>query len=186
VGGGGCGCACVSDQTFGDRAEVIFPPGAVSGTTQVAIDVLEKPLQIPNPTGFSGPGSLFVNIALNPEPAFPLAPPGLTVTLPLPNPMISGALLNLYKVDPATGHLVPEMDVFGSPATGHVNSDGLSATFIGVAGLSTVVGLIPEAINVRMDIKPGDDENAINLKSRGSLPVSILSTATLHERGTSA
>ena len=178
----GSGGGAVSDQTFGDRAEVIFPPGAVSGNTQVAIDVLAHSLQVPNPTGFSGPGSLFVNIALNPEPAFPLAPPGLTVTLPLPNPMISGALLNLYKVDPATGHLVPEMDVFGSPATGHVNSDGLSATFIGVAGLSTVVGLIPEAINVRMDIKPGDDENAINLKSRGSLPVAILSTATFDAR----
>jgi len=179
VGTGGGG---VTDQTFGDRAEVIFPPGALSGPTQVAIDVLAHPLQIPNPTGFSGPGSLFVNIALNPEPTFPLAPPGLTVTLPLPNPMISGALLNLYKVDIATGQLVPEMDVFGSPATGHVNSDGLSATFIGVACLSTVVGLVPEALNVRMDIKPGDDENAINLKSRGSLPVAILSTTTFDAR----
>lgn len=174
----GSGGGAVSDQTFGDRAEVIFPPGAVSGTTQVAIDVLAKPLQIPNPTGFSGPGSLFVNIALTPEPAFPLAPPGLTVTLPLPMPMISGALMNLYKVDPASGQLVPELNVFGVPATGTVNADGLSATFLGVAGLSTVVGLIPEAINVAMDIKPGDGENAINLKSRGSLPVAILGTSS--------
>ena len=178
----GSGGGSVSDQTFGDRAEVIFPPGAVSGTTQVAIDVLEKPLQIPNPTGFSGPGSLYVNIALNPEPGFPLAPPGLSVTLPLPNPMIAGALLNLYKVDPSTGQLVPEMNVFGLPATGNVNSDGLSATFIGVAGLSTVVGLIPEALNVHVDIKPGDGANAINLKSRGSLPVAILSTSTFDAR----
>jgi hypothetical protein len=178
----GTGGGAVTDQTFGDRAEVIFPPGAVSTNTQVAIDVLAKPLQIPNPTGFTGPGTLFVNIALNPEPAFPLAPPGLTVVLPLPTPMISGALLNLYKVDPATGQLVPEMNVFGAPATGNVNSDGLSATFIGVAGLSTVVGLIPEALNVRMDIKPGDDENTINLKSRGSLPVAIFSTQTFDAR----
>jgi hypothetical protein len=34
-----------------------------------------------------------------------------------------------------------------------------------------VVGLIPEALNVGVDIKPGDSPKTINLKSKGVLPV---------------
>lgn len=36
-----------------------------------------------------------------------------------------------------------EPSVVPGPVTGTVNADGLSATFTGVASLSTVVGLIP-------------------------------------------
>ena len=168
----------VSDQTFGERATVFFPAGALSGPTAVAIDVLAKPLDVPNPTGFSGPGSLYVNIHLTPQPNFPLAPPGLTVVLPLRNLMISGTLLKLFKVDTLTGGLIPAINVFGKDVLGSVNADGLSATFQGIASLSTVVGLIPEALNVGIDIKPGDSPNTINLKSKGVLPAAILSSET--------
>ena len=168
----------ISDQTFGDRASVIFPAGAVPDNTQVAIDVFLKPIDVKQPTGYTGPGTLYVNIHLTPQPAFPLAPPGLSVILPVTNPMVSGTQLSLFKIDPATGGLIPAISVFGTPVIGFVNADGLSATFTGIASLSTVVGLIPEARSVGVDIKPGDSDNAINLKSRGVLPVAILSDAS--------
>jgi len=92
--------------------------------------------------------------------------------------MISGTLLKLFKVDTLTGGLIPAINVFGKDVLGSVNADGLSATFQGIASLSTVVGLIPEALNVGIDIKPGDSPNTINLKSKGVLPAAILSSET--------
>jgi hypothetical protein len=92
--------------------------------------------------------------------------------------MVSGTQMKLYRVDPATGQLVPAISVFGKEVVGFVDADGLSATFQGISRLSTVVGLIPEALNVGVDIKPGDSPNTINLKSKGVLPVAILSTDT--------
>jgi hypothetical protein len=149
VGNGG---GIVEDDTFGDRASVTFPAGAVSETTSVAIDVFEEPLDIPTPSGFSGPGTLFVNVELTPEPSYPLPPPGLTVVLPLDEPMppwtpfgqgYRNLWLSLFRVDPATGDLVPALDVNGRPVMGTVDApDGMSATFTGVASLSTVVGLL--------------------------------------------
>jgi hypothetical protein len=178
----GTGGGAVNDQVFGDRASVFFPAGALSGTSQVAIDVLSKPLDVESPTGFTGPGTLYVNIHVTPAPNFPLLPPGLTVILPIEHPMIAGSQLSLYKVDTNTGGLIPAINVFGGPVLGHVNADGLSATFFGIASLSTVVGLVPEALNVGVDIKPGDSQNTINLKSRGVMPVAILSSATFDAR----
>jgi hypothetical protein len=133
----------VMDQTFGARAQVTFLPGVIMATTDVAIDVFDSLLSLPTPSGFIGPGTRFVNVELTPEPAFPLPAPGLTVVLPLINPMIPGDTLDLFRVDPATGNLVPALDGSGQPVVGTVDSGGLSATFTGVAGLSIVVGLIP-------------------------------------------
>jgi hypothetical protein len=133
----------VMDQTFGARALVTFPAGTLDATTQVAIDVFDSPLSLPTPSGFTGPGTRFVNIDLNPEPAFPLPAPGLTVVLPLIKAMVPGATLELFRVDPATGNMVPALDVLGQSVVGTVDSSGLSTTFAGVARLSIVVGLIP-------------------------------------------
>ena len=47
----------------------------------------------PVPTGFSAPGTRFVNIDLKPVPAFPLRPPGLTVVLPLVTQLTPGTRL---------------------------------------------------------------------------------------------
>src|SRR5262249_39635910 len=91
--------------------------------------------------------------------------------------MPSVLLLDLYKIDPATGNLVPAVSVFGGPVKGFVDADGLTATFVGIASLSTVVGLIPEQLQVAIDIKPGDESNPINFKSRGVTPVAIPSNA---------
>jgi hypothetical protein len=137
------GGGTVTDQTFGTTAQVTFPAGGLSTTTEVAIDVFDSPLSLPTPSGFSGPGTRFVNIDLTPEPSFPLPPPGLTIVLPLVDVMIPGATINLFRVDPSTGNLVPALDVSGQPVLGTVDPGGLSATFTGVAGLSIVVGLIP-------------------------------------------
>jgi hypothetical protein len=119
-----------------------------------------------------------VNIALVPEPVFPLPAPGVTVVLPLVSFQSPGTSLALYRVETATGLLVPALDWAGQPVVGTVDApDGLSATFAGVGQLSTVVGLLPAVTIVTIDIKPGDTQNTVNLSSRGVVPVAILTTA---------
>lgn len=175
----------MTDFTFGPLAQVTFPPGVLSMPTQVAIDVFLEPLDLPNPTGFQAPGTRFVNIDLNPEPTFPLPAPGLTIVLPLVNPMIPGARLDLFRVNPTTGMLEPSIGVDGLPVVGTVNSNGLSATFTGVARLSVVVAYIPEVVHVNhvhIDIKLHQFPNRINLGSHGTVPVAILSSATFDAR----
>jgi hypothetical protein len=135
----------IQDDSFGNRAQVSVPAGLFTDSTDVAIDVFAEPLNIPNPTGFSAPGTLFVNIELTPQPAFPLAAPGLTIVLPVENPLPPGSALSLFKVDTASGLLVPAIGVSGLPVVGMVDPSSLSATFAGIASLSTVVGLIPVA-----------------------------------------
>ena len=132
----------VQDDTFGDRASISVDPGILTNSTDVAIDVFEDPLAIPTPVGFAAPGTLFVNIDLSPEPAFPLPAPGLTVILPVEDPLPPGSALSLFKVDPPSGLLVPAIGVSGLPVVGTVDAGGVSATFTGIASLSTVVGLI--------------------------------------------
>jgi hypothetical protein len=162
VGGGG---GEISDDTFGDRAKISFPAGALAGSTDVAIDVLQDPLNIPNPSGFVAPGTSFVNIELTPEPAFPLAAPGLTVVLPVIDPLPPGTVLSLFKVDEATATLVPAIGVDGLPVTGTVDPSGLSATFTGIASLSTVVGLVPGGASVPTFSELLTDIEALNTSS---------------------
>jgi len=175
----GPGGGTVLDSQFGTRASITFPPGAVTTPTTVAIDVLQSPLSVPLPTGFSGADTFFVNIQLNPEPAFPLPPPGLTIVLPLKVQMTPGAAIYLFRINPATGALEPSLSTSGFPVVGYVNSDGNSATFTGVSRLSTVVGLKSGPVQLQIDIKPGDIVNSINLKSHGVIPVVIYGTPTL-------
>ena len=136
----------VTDDVFIERAQVSLPPGVLTETTDVSIDVFESPLDIPSPSGFAGLGTYFVNIFLDPEPLFPLPAPGITVVLPLVNFIEPGSLLDLFRIDPTTGDLVPTEGVDGLPVVGAVNDEGLSATFTGVAHLSVVVGFIPEEL----------------------------------------
>lgn len=173
----GPGGGTVIDETFGDRAQVTFPPGAVAGNTFVAIDVFPDPLPVPTPTGFLGPGTFFVNISLIPEPVFPFPAPGLTITLPLTDFLNPGTAIPLFFVDAATGLPVPMPDVTtGLQVVGTVNADGLSVTFVGVSHLSILVGLIPDVVQVSVDIKPDSDPNSVNIKSKGVIPVAILTT----------
>ena len=170
----------VQDSVFGARASITFPSGAVSGSTTVAIDVLPSPPQgVPLPSGFSAAGTYFVSIQLNPEPAFPLPPPGLTVVLPLATPMSPGAALYLYRMNPMTGLLEPSLNTSANPVVGYVDATGDSATFSGISRLSTVVGLQSLPIELRIDVKPGDTGNPVNLKAHGTLPVLIYGTSTL-------
>lgn len=136
----------VSDQVFGPRAQVTFPPGVLTQTTHVSIDVFTQQIQLPIPQGYAVAVTNYVNLSLNPEPNTPLPAPGMTLTLPLPNQMAPGSSLTLFKVDPNTGNLIPEPSVYSGNVIGTVNSDGLSATFTGVAGLSVVVGLVPSSV----------------------------------------
>lgn len=169
----GSGGGTVTDEVFGERAKLTFPAGAVATDTAVAIDVLESPIVVPMPTGFSGADTYFVNIKLTPEPAFPLPAPGLTLVLPTTVQMTPGAAMSLFRINPATGLLEASLDAAGNAVVGTVDSTGNSATFTGISRLSTVVGLRPEAVQLRIDIKPGDAVNRINLKARGLLPVLI-------------
>lgn len=167
----------VQDSVFGNRAQITLPPGAVQVPTEIAIDVFADPLDIPVPTGFAAAGTNFVNIHLTPEPNYPLGPPGMTIVLPLLSHRIPGTSLFLFSVDAFTGSLIPAIGVDNQPVIGTVDApDGMSATFKGVAQLSVVVGLVPQTIPVTIDIKPGSDTNSINPKSKGKIPVAILST----------
>jgi hypothetical protein len=114
----------VADTTFEDRAELIVPGGVFTQPTAIAIDVLESPLVIPLPTGFSSAETYFVNVQLTPTPAFPLPAPGITVVLPLRNYTIPGTGINLFRIDPVTGNLIPALDISGNPATGLVDPGG--------------------------------------------------------------
>jgi hypothetical protein len=170
----------IQDETFGSRASLTFPFGAVSIPTSVALDVLQSPLDVPLPTGFSGADSFFVNIELTPMPGFPLAAPGLTLVLPLRVFTAPGTAIYLFRVNPATGNLEPALDAIGTQIVGFANASGLEATFIGISSLSTVVGLRSGPITLSIDIKPDDLSNVVNLRSRGTVPVVIYSTPTLN------
>jgi hypothetical protein len=134
----------VNDSVFGTRASLTFPAGELSVSTTVSIDVLSTALHVPTPVGFSAnPATFFTNIQLNPEPNFPLPPPGLTLTLPLINPLSAGTVLSLYRIDPATGVPVPAQNTSGANIQGFVDPTGLSATFTGISRLSTAVAYHP-------------------------------------------
>lgn len=134
----------IMDEVFNERAQVIVDTGVFSEPVKVSIDVLSADLNLPIPSGFSVAGTNFVNINLDPHPIPPYPAPGITLVLPVNNQTPPGTVLTLYRVDPISGNLTQEPSVNpGEPVTGIVNEDGLSATFTGVAALSTVVGLVP-------------------------------------------
>src|SRR5437879_9909220 len=133
----------VSDSVFGDRAKVIVPPRVLSQPTAIAIDVLGSPLAVPLPPGFSGAETYFVNIEFFPQPAFPLADPGLTIVLPLLSSITPGTAIQLFRVDTAAGQLAAALHTSGNPVIGHVDSGGMAATFQGFSRLPTLVGLWP-------------------------------------------
>jgi len=137
----------VADEAYPDRAKVTFPPGALAGETDVAIDVFPDPLAIPTPTGFQGPGTMYVNVSLVPEPNQPFPAPGVTLTLPLEDFINPGTAIPLFSVDPDTGELVPMLDPDGEQVIGFVNADGLSASFFGITHFSIVVGLLPATVD---------------------------------------
>jgi hypothetical protein len=168
----------ITDSAFGARAELIIPPGEFSVPTSVAIDVLASPLSIPLPSGFSSAETYFVNVQLTPQPTFPLPAPGLTIVLPLRNYLIPGTSIDLFRVDPVTAQLTPALDLRVQAIRGFVDVGWMTATFVGVARFSTIVGLLPNAVSVIIDIKPGDTPNVLNLKSNGKVAVAILSTPT--------
>jgi hypothetical protein len=128
----------------GSTTELTFPPNAVTGSTQVSVDVLAEPPNIPAPSGFSR-GTGFVSVELSPKPTAPFPAPGVTLVMPLETQQPAGSTLLLYRVDPATGRLVPAPRVSppGGTVEGVVDATGLKATFTGISGFSTVVGLVP-------------------------------------------
>ena len=52
----------------------------------------------------------------------------------------------LFRLDPISGALVPAVSVTGGTVIGTANADGLSATFAGVAHLSTLVGFVANTV----------------------------------------
>src|SRR5581483_4090252 len=121
---------------------VTFPPGLVTGTESIAIDVFATPPALPLPLNATALASYFVNLAFTPALSVPLPSPGITIVLPLVNPITPGANLRLYHIDPATGQQAPAMNAFGQFVVGTVNSDGSSATFLNVVTLSTVAAYL--------------------------------------------
>ncbi|MGC4083143.1 MAG: thrombospondin type 3 repeat-containing protein [Vicinamibacterales bacterium] len=120
---GGDGGGTVVDNAFGDRAQITLPPDSVTTATDVTIDVLESPLTLPDPTGFAGAASYYVNFQFNPYPSMPLPAPGATITLPLTRGLALGTPIGLFRVevDPNTGQafLQQSLDVNGDPVIGY-------------------------------------------------------------------
>lgn len=97
-------------------------------------------------------------------------------------PPFSGGLAGPHELVFALGKLY---------VTSHLNNsvlryDGVTGAFVdavvpsGFGGLlrPTYIAFTPRTLQLTIDIKPGSDPNSINLGSRGSIPVAILSTAT--------
>jgi len=168
----------LSDSVFGDRAKVIVPPRVLSQPTAIAIDVLGSPLAVPLPTGFSGAETYFVNIEFFPPLTFPLADPGLTIVLPLRNFISPGTVIQLFRVDTATGSLVPAVNTSGNPVIGHVDSGGMTATFQGLSRLSTLVGLLP-VTPANAQVVVVSVRHPINTRSHADIPVVIFSSPAL-------
>jgi hypothetical protein len=137
----------VEDQRFGSRAAITVPAGLVKQNTYVSIDVLPSRFSpvIATPQGYSGHGSLFMDLTLTPTLPEPFQTPGISITVPVRRGggAAPGSHMDLYRIDSVTGHLIPERSVSGKIISGVVAADGLSATFTGLAALSTVIGLIP-------------------------------------------
>jgi hypothetical protein len=173
------GGGTVQDSTFLDRATLTFPQGVLSGPTNVAIDVLQSPLNVPLPTGFSGADTFFVNVELSPQPSYPLPAPGATLVIPLRTHVAPGTAIYLFKVDPGNGSLVPALNVAGAQVVGFASVTGLEATFPNIASFSTLVGLRSGPITLDIDFKPDDTQNLFKLGSKGAVPVVIYGTNTL-------
>ena len=151
----------VDDNAFGTRASITFPPGLVSSSTTVSIDVFPSPLSVPTPRGFTMPGTYFENLSFSPALAEPIPAPGITIVLPLLTPMTPGAHLSLYHIDPIIG-LAPAMNASGNPVVGTVNSDGVSATFNNVVTLSTVVAYLSNG-SVLGDVNGDGNVNCVDV-----------------------
>jgi len=132
----------VDDEVFGARAEVHFPPKALSASTDVSIDVLERPLDSPTPLSHSGPATHMVRFGLSPRSASSFPAPGLTVVLPLVKALAPEAHIELFQLNRATGNFTPAIGVDGRPVVGTVDAGGMSSTFTGLAKLPLLVGFL--------------------------------------------
>ncbi len=167
----------IIDDTFGDRAKITVPPDVLTTPTDVAIDVFMDPLDLPTPSGFMAPGTRFVNIEFIPEPSFPLPAPGLTLVLPLPNPIPAGTIIQLFRVDTDTGNLVAAVGVDGLPVFGTVDEGNMSVTFTGVSHMSTLVGLVAPEIEGDIDLNgcvDREDYSILMLSIRNGEPFNSL------------
>jgi hypothetical protein len=138
----GSGGGAVTDLLFGDGAQVQVTANVLSTPTSIAIDVLSTDPVVPMPTGFRKAASYYVAVTLTPKPSSVLPPPGVRVVLPLVNRLAAGTVLTLYRIDMTSGDLIPATSVDGNPILGIVNADEYTATFSGIGGFSTLVGLL--------------------------------------------
>jgi hypothetical protein len=73
-------------------------------------------------------------------------------------------------IDVGNDDVCPETDQLGSPRPVDGDSDGIAVCDIGA------YEFVSPYIEVQIDIKPGSYPNSINLKSKGKIPVAILTT----------
>ena len=159
----------INSQTVADQSDpavtITFPPGSVSVPTTVAIDVLPGPLTVPDPAGFIGGSTYYVNFEVDPEPPYPpgFPAPGLTIVLPLVKQMVPGTVMDLMRINTTTGLWEPSLDVSGNPVLGTVDGGGWTATFTGISHLSTVGGFLPPfVVSTTADSGSGSLRQAIS------------------------
>jgi hypothetical protein len=200
----------IQDDVYGDSAAVwtwpFYPSPFPTEAVDISIHVLDAPTS--NLPGVQAYGTKFLYIDFDPPQPNPLPPMGLEILIPLAEPMCPYDLryaparilqtLELQRVDPATGTLVPAQSWIQTtsslkPSSGYIpppyipcpeelqeqgcSRCGTSAIFHNVATFSKVVGVIgdmPGSGFVMIDISPGSDTNLINPNKQGVVPVAIL------------
>ena len=123
-------------------AQVTAPPNVLPQPTRVTISIDSAPPAV-NPTNLGTDVSYFVTIDFSPLPGYPLKAPGLTIVLPLINPLAPNKSLLLYSFDKVSGNFSQMLDAHLQPISGTVDASGLTATFMGITHFSEVVALIP-------------------------------------------
>jgi hypothetical protein len=89
----------------------------------------------------------------------------------------SGSPPRIWKIDPSSGALMSDSFALPSGTYNGLAFDGQSLWAVGWQPAQTVYKIsVPSATELTIDIKPGDDPNDINLKSKGVIPVAILTT----------
>lgn len=128
----------VAHPRLGERAQVVVPAGALTERTEVTL-AIDEDAGASLPTDISA-ATPTLAVRFSPSTSASLPAPGLTVTLPLLQPLAPGTALVLQEYDDQAGTWRPLVDVAGVPVRGTVESTGTTAVFAGIPRATTLIG----------------------------------------------
>ena len=106
--------------------------------------------------------------------------PGFTWTYTPSLPFLPGDIAIRNNSDPKLGGPGTITDVALLPASAITPEQVDAITSFGNVGIRLADGYIAPLLPVDIDIKPGSTDNPINPKSKGKIPVALLSSATFN------